>query len=603
LHDNAALVAAVESGDPVVPFFVLDPWFDRSCIGVNRFQFLLESLRDLDGQLREAYGSRLLVLQGRPDDVLQGLFEGTGPVHLKSLLYERDSEPYARQRDAGIEALARKCNVATRSFSGHTILDLDKVLGTPGFKPPISMAGIQALLKTSGPVPPALAAPRKLPPLAIVGFEVPDITELYGEEDRPTGSTMLGGEREALRRLAASCVDVAYVCDFEKPKTVSTGQKGKPWEPSTTGLSPYLKFGCISVRTAWHTIAACYEGRQHAQPPQSLHGQLLFREMFYVLGSSVPNWDKAEGNSMCKQIPWGEDKQLLDAWIEGRTGYPFIDALMRQLRTTGWMHHLGRHAVACFLTRGDLWQHWTAGRDIFDKYLLDSDWALNNGNWLWLAGVAPFSAPYFRIYDPCPGAKSSLNAEQSGEFVRHFVPELKAMPDKYIYTPWKAPVQVQQQARCVIGKDYPSPIVDHKVAREQNLAKFKAALERRPEGAAALPEKFGAGQKTDPGPMQTLHASAKKGADVPAKGAKGDNPPGHASTATKGGKSEGKGIGRFFKFAGATADEATTETGASSDVQPSTQRKRRWGPGSGVGKGPTSSGGGLSCPVQIDLSD
>merc|ERR1719456_1813516 len=113
---------------------------------------------------------------------------------------------------------------------------------------------------------------------------------------------------------------------------------------------------------------------------------------------------------MCKSIPWGNDPNLLAAWEKGCTGYPFIDALMRQLRQTGWMHHLGRHAVACFLTRGDLWQSWTRGRDVFDKLLLDSDWALNNGNWMGLAGVATWSRPYFYVYDPSPGPKSALNA-------------------------------------------------------------------------------------------------------------------------------------------------------------------------------------------------
>jgi len=195
-----------------------------------------------------------------------------------------------------------------------------------------------------------------------------------------------------------------------------------------------------------------------------------------------------------------EDAALLSAWEDGRTGYPFIDALMRQLRQTGFMHHLGRHAVACFLTRGDLWQHWTKGRDVFDKYLLDADWALNNGNWLWLAGVAPFSSPYFRVYDPCPGGKSSLNAEQEGHFVRHFVPELAKMPTKYIYKPCTAPLSVQQQAGCIIGRDYPAPVVDHKVAREANLQRFAAALEELKSGR--MPAKFGS-VREDPGPMKT----------------------------------------------------------------------------------------------------
>jgi cryptochrome len=496
LHDNAALSHAVAQGEPVFPFFILDPWFDRSRIGVNRFQFLLESLQDLDTQLREQHHSRLLVLRGSPESVLKDLFDGAGPFKLKSLFWEKDTEPYAMERDAKVEALAKKMGIETQSFVGHTLLDVELVAAASDFKAPISMRDIQKIMDARGPIAQPLPVPS-IPPLEWTGLSVPSISELYDEA--PTSTVFPGGEREALRRLASVCSDVAYVCNFEKPKTASTGRPGMPEEPSTTGLSPYFKFGCVSVRTAWWSFAKCQQGRRHSQPPQSLHGQLLFREMFYILSVAIPNWDKDHDNPMCKCIPWGEDATFLSAWENGRTGYPFIDALMRQLRLTGHMHHLGRHAVACFLTRGDLWQNWTKGRDVFDKYLLDADWALNNGNWLWLAGVAPFSAPYFRVYDPCPGGNSSLNAEQSGDFVRHFVPEVAHMPAKYIYKPWTAPLGVQQKAKCIIGKDYPAPIVDHKIAREANLQRFKEALEVLKSGQ--LPAKFGAAQK-DPGPMK-----------------------------------------------------------------------------------------------------
>jgi cryptochrome len=200
--------------------------------------------------------------------------------------------------------------------------------------------------------------------------------------------------------------------------------------------------------------------------------------MFYLLSLSVSNWDSDQDNSMCKKINWGKnDQSKLSAWTDGQTGFPLIDALMRQLDATGWMHHLGRHAVSCFLTRGQLWQHWKEGRDVFDQKLLDSDWALNNANWLWLSGVAPFSMPYFRLYNPCPDGKSSLNVDAvEAGFIRHWVPELKNFPVKYIYEPHLAPSHLQTEAGCIIGKDYPAPILDRKVAAKENLAQFKASL-------------------------------------------------------------------------------------------------------------------------------
>ena len=251
-------------------------------------------------------------------------------------------------------------------------------------------------------------------------------------------------------------------------------------EPSTTGLSPYISNGCLSIRRLWNACSEIQQSSEHTAPPVSIHGQILFREMFYLLSRSVENWDQEFGNSQCKEIEWGElDHELLDSWDSGQTGFPLIDAMMRQLNTTGWMHHLGRHAVSCFLTRGQLWQNWTHGRDIFERKLIDSDWALNNGNWLWLAGVAPFSMPYYRIYNPCPDAKSSLNVEtKDAEFIRHWVPELSEFPSKYIFEPHLAPQHVQESAGCLIGKDYPNPIIDRKESRKKNLESFKLSLQK-----------------------------------------------------------------------------------------------------------------------------
>ena len=147
------------------------------------------------------------------------------------------------------------------------------------------------------------------------------------------------------------------------------------------------------------------------------------------------------------------------------------------------MHHLARHAVACFLTRGDLWQSWEKGRDVFDELLLDADWSLNNANWLWLSASA-FYHQYFRVYSPISFPKKT---DPTGEFVKRYVPQLKNYPAKYIYEPWKAPLSVQKQAGCIIGKDYPNPIVDHQKASKQNIAKMKQAYENKNYGVYTEP--------------------------------------------------------------------------------------------------------------------
>ena len=182
-------------------------------------------------------------------------------------------------------------------------------------------------------------------------------------------------------------------------------------EPSTTGLSPYLSTGCLSVRMLWKECEKCYLLGKHSEPPESLHGQLLFREMFYLLSRSVENWDRDSENEMCKPIDWDEfQAEKMTAWEKGQTGFPLIDAMMSQLDATGWMHHLGRHAVSCFLTRGQLWQNWMFGRDVFDKKLVDSDWALNNGNGRlsWLLSPCPISG-----CTPCPCQIQSQRRNQT----------------------------------------------------------------------------------------------------------------------------------------------------------------------------------------------
>jgi cryptochrome len=187
-------------------------------------------------------------------------------------------------------------------------------------------------------------------------------------------------------------------------------------------MSPYLKFGCLSSRYFYQCLQNIYKDvKKHTSPPVSLLGQLLWREFFYTTAFGTPNFDKMKGNRICKQIPWNEDHAMLAAWRDGKTGYPWIDAIMVQLLKWGWMHHLARHCVACFLTRGDLFIHWEQGRDVFERLLIDSDWAINNGNWMWLS-CSSFFYQFNRIYSPISFGKKY---DPDGKYIRHFLPVLK----------------------------------------------------------------------------------------------------------------------------------------------------------------------------------
>jgi len=248
-------------------------------------------------------------------------------------------------------------------------------------------------------------------------------------------------------------------------------------------LSPYLALGCLSCRALHAALDAAVAGdERHTRPPQSLHGQLYWREFFHLLAHATPNFTSACGNPLCLSVPWREPAlgsaagADLQRWAEGSTGVPLVDAAMRQLRSVGWLHHLLRHVVACFLSRGQLWVHWEAGRDVFEGALLDADAAINAANWMWLSASC-FFYTYHRVYSPAHFARKY---DRSGAYVRAWLPVLARMPDEWVYEPWKAPIDVQRASGCVVGRDYPAPICDPDAAAEANLRRMDACYRTAP---------------------------------------------------------------------------------------------------------------------------
>ena len=541
MHDNPALQRACEDASAVMPVFVLDPWcVAPERVGANRARFLLESLHDLDETLRSK-GSKLVVVHGDPTKVI--------PAALKHwqcarLCFETDTEPDAKKRDIAVAAAAKTVGAEVHSSSSHTLYDLERLLSKcPRGEPPTSYGTFLKIAASLGDPPKPVPVPETIP--GLIPGDVPDLVaelgdcatghgiptlESLGYSSIPSGDGFpaRGGETEGLRRLRATLSKKTYVAEFRKPVTNPTqlwkpldrafGGNGtssthskpknpfeasksskreteKPFDvselmaPSTTALSPYMKFGCVSARTFYHELKDVLNDLKgkHSQPPESLEGQLLWREFYYLAAHGTPNFDKMEGNRICRQIPWTWDEERLQAWEEGRTGYPWIDASMAQLKREGWMHHLSRHAVACFLTRGDLFVHWEAGAAVFDRDLVDADWALNNGNWMWLS-CSCFFYQYFRVYGPVSFGKKF---DKNGDFIRHYLPQLKNMPAKYVFEPWLAPLDVQKKAGCVVGVDYPPPMVDHAEAS-------KACIERLAEAYKAHKEGLGGTIKAEP---------------------------------------------------------------------------------------------------------
>jgi len=490
-HDNAPLVAACEHASQhgtVIPVFILDKWTSRrENVGDVRFEFLMQSLRCLDKNLKSRGLPRgLLFAQGEPEVIMPTLWKAFG-VDAITWDDSEENEVHDRQRDMAIAALAAKHGVnpmcGCHSHWLHSPVDYARVLKCKSV--PKTYSGFLKIFKTVGSVPAPLPAPAVIPS-QLAATDIDNMAKASGIAVRSIPSNLRppldikfpGGEDEGLRRLDAMVTRrPEWAARFEKPKT-----KPNALQPSTTVLSPYLTHGCVSVRSAYYTVEQAYKKAKgkNSQPPVSLLGQFLWREHWYsVAHFTRADISKMKDNPLSRKIPWddattdSDARERLRRWKHAQTGYPFIDAAMIQLRDEGWIHHLARHAVACFLTRGDLWISWEEGFKVFDEFLIDADWSLNACNWMWLSCSA-FYHQYFRCYSPVAFGKKT---DSRGEYIRKYLPQLKHMPTAYIYEPWKAPRAVQEKIGCIIGKDYPTPIVrDHRVTSKLNMQKMKMAF-------------------------------------------------------------------------------------------------------------------------------
>ncbi|KAI1890739.1 hypothetical protein AGOR_G00156730 [Albula goreensis] len=455
LHDNPALREAVRGAGTVRCVYFLDPWFAGSSnLGVNRWRFLLQCLEDLDASLRKL-NSRLFVIRGQPANVFPRLFK---EWKISRLTFEYDSEPFGKERDAAIRKLAMEAGVEVIVKTSHTLYDLDRIIELNGGQPPLTYKRFQTLISRMDPpelpVEPLSDAfmGRCVTPVAddhSDKYGVPSLEELGFDTEGLASAVWPGGETEALTRIERHLERKAWVANFERPRMNANSLLASP-----TGLSPYLRFGCLSCRLFYFKLTDLYRKvKKNSSPPLSLYGQLLWREFFYTAATNNPRFDKMEGNPICVRIPWDCNAEALAKWAEARTGFPWIDAIMTQLRQEGWIHHLARHAVACFLTRGDLWISWEEGMKVFEEMLLDADWSVNAGSWMWLS-CSSFFQQFFHCYCPVGFGRRT---DPNGDFIRRYLPVLR----------------VQTAAKCIIGIHYPKPMVNHAEASRLNIERMK----------------------------------------------------------------------------------------------------------------------------------
>jgi deoxyribodipyrimidine photo-lyase len=451
VHDHPALRAALARRDLVVPVFCLE---DRLLHGRHssgpRAQFLLECLMDLKSSLREL-GSDLVIRRGPPERELVELARqvGAGELH-----FTADVTPFARARGLRVRGALEQQGIELCAHPGLNVVDEVGAIRTRAGKPYTVFSPFYRNWERIGRRI-VLGAPRRLPslPRGVAVGRVPSLDSLGLEQELVDPAP--GGERPARLRLKRFLA--ADVRDYHSSHDALASDR-------TSRLSPYLHFGCVSPREVERRLP---EGAG----PDAFRRQLCWRDFYHHVLLRFPACATKEFQERYRgKIKWSYAERRFHAWCEGRTGFPLVDAGMRQLLREGWMHNRARLVVGSFLTK-DLGIDWRWGERHFMRLLLDGDEPNNNGNWQWIASVGVDPQPVFkRVLSP---TRQMQAHDGDGTYVRRYVPELAQVPDDYICEPWTMPSELQRALGCVIGNDYPAPIVDHAVARRAALERYR----------------------------------------------------------------------------------------------------------------------------------
>jgi deoxyribodipyrimidine photo-lyase len=452
LHDHPALTAALEGADRVVPVFV----FDRTLIqgrwpSPNRMAFMLASLDALDIELR-ARGSALVYRHGAPAEALTRLAAETGAT---DIYVSRDYSPYARHRDTAVAAALARQGVRLHARGGTLVHEPDAI--ATGSGSPYTVFTPFRRKWLSMPPRAVLPAPISMPPPGSVEvIPIPTLRQL--DLDQPEATEVVPPGEYAARLRVEEWVEGLEIDAYRT-------QRDRLDLSGTSRLSQGLRWGLISAAELVAKAQGTGAGRE------AFISEVCWRDFYYHVLWHHPRVVREPFQTQFSDLPWDNSDGALKAWQEGRTGYPVVDAAMRQLVTTGWMHNRARMIVASFLTK-DLLTDWRLGERFFMQHLIDGDLASNNGGWQWAASTGTDPQPYFRIFNP---VTQGTNFDPDGAFVRRWLPAIQNVPTKHIHAPWTMPRDVQEAARCIIGRDYPAPIVDHAEARRRALKVYADA--------------------------------------------------------------------------------------------------------------------------------
>jgi len=472
LSDHPALREAAAARRPVIPVFIWSPEEEgRWRPGKASRAYLLGSLKQLEKDLQAA-GSRLVIRKGPSKKTLGELIE---EIQAGAVYWNRRYEPALAERDEKIRTTLEGQGIEVRTFNASLLFEPEEIqTGSGGpyrvFTP--FWKTCRAKPEPSEPLPRVrkIPSPDRWPR----SLKLNELTLETGKEKPgiPALAPLRVGEKAAAKRLKAF-LDRAI-------SNYAEGRDRPDWD-GVSRLSTALHFGEISPRQVWHAVKSWITTASNRLAKESANGflrQLGWREFAHHLLFHYPHTPARPLRAEYEKFAWRDDPAALRAWQEGRTGYPIVDAGMRQLRETGWMHNRVRMIVGSFLVK-DLLIAWQQGAEWFWATLIDADLANNTLGWQWVAGCGADAAPFFRVFNP---VLQGRKFDPEGEYVRRYVPELKKLSTPHIHAPWKAPAKVLSDAGIELGKNYPAPVVDHAAARIRALRAYErlGSAERNP---------------------------------------------------------------------------------------------------------------------------
>ncbi|WP_102335428.1 cryptochrome/photolyase family protein [Salimicrobium jeotgali] len=455
LNDNIALAEAVKNlgeEDELLLLFHIHPELIREFdLQEDYFFQTVRKFHESSGPLRFIFGEE--------EEAFRSFFDTV--TDAEDIYFNKAETGFGKERDERVLPVFEKRGIRTHTYIDHPLHGAEEVTKKDGGLYQVFSPYFKQWQKLDKPPVVKLNTDKMKQHLTDRSGDFADGEEKYRElTDAPLRKWEEVGEEAAEQRLTRFLDEPIYYYDEDRDI---------PSKDGTSLMSRYLRTGAISPRTVYHRVLQETDGRKRQDGVESFVRELAFRDFYHMVYYNHPEADDKELTEKFRGIPWNEDEEIFERWKEARTGFPFIDAAMAQMNESGWMHNRARMAVASFLTK-DLLIDWRKGERYFNRKLADYEAASNIGGWQWAASTGTDAVPYFRVFNP---VRQSERFDKHGDYIKEWLPALRNVPEKYIHEPHKMSEDEQKEAGCIIGEDYPAPMVDHKRMRERAIEIYK----------------------------------------------------------------------------------------------------------------------------------